>query len=1459
MKYHLLTRNFLAVSLAITPPLQAQALIDRDGDGHSDIWQIAEDIPSGNGADDSDGDGHSDADEETAGTNAWSALSWFRVAEIEIVSVQATRTEGELAWKGVKGKSYQLQHSSDLTAASWLNSAQPLLATSNGPLIQQPDLPSPLNAQFYRVAVSDVDADGDGLTAYEEGIIGTSDQTPNSGGAGSPPDTEVAAQWVAQNDRGITTGTPPPNLREVDVAFIREIEVPSTGAVGADLVTATGTGAWHQLTSWRSGFTPNPSQLATTPPIQGHHPQVHLLDPPAVAGAPKFLTGRIASDGNLWLSSRSLTVLGTFVHHKTLGFGENANLDVLAFDLAHRTFSTREAGVIRYQVVSAVHVEPSGGGSRHLRAVTWNVNPTTGAISGLQFSDPLSAPGLSGQPKLRIAAIAGNQFEIIYTDIFENQCHLPLWTDDNGFISSLPGTSTPLNIRGSGEVSHERLDSVITGLTGSGYATALLYPDNEGVLQRTLQIWDRRPDFYTADTYESHLLTDDSLDLIPNTPGIGLTAPTLTDSFIDNPETGEALAQALATGDFNGDGFDDAAIAAPQRDVNGLSNAGGIFILHGSVTGMENREYVAFWTQNSDDVLGDAAEEDRYGSALASGDFNGDGNDDLAIGIPDKDIGAKNGAGSVQILYGTPFGLSATDNQLITRDSLGQLSAAGDDFGRALCTGDFNGDGRTDLAIGAPGQTVSSQTAAGAVHVLWGAAAGLSTAGSEMFHQDSPGLADTAEASDRFGSALVSGQFNGGIFADLAIGVPLEDVGSATDAGAVQVVYGNAGGFSGSNFITRDGFDGGLDIQGSPADGDNFGWSLAAGDFDGDTAQDLAIGAPGDAVAGPFTGAVHVVYGSFFGLTWAENQFIRQIGSLDPASSLPNTAAEDEDLGWSLTAGDTNGDGFSELIASAPGEDINNKADAGIVFVIPGSAGGLLPVDAVRLHQDTIREENEVQRDADSDSTADDKFGITLASADFNSDGEADFISGIPRKDNADDQLGTGGAHFFHGTASIDEDGPNYFTLSNDFMWTPKTRESVRAMVTDLIRENSGGVGAGKLYSFNESLDIVHMASSTKTMTLLLAAEAIEDGFATLDDPVLFTKLAGETGGSLLDARNADSSSKTDENGARYGFFDEGDTMPLRFLLAAMMGESCNRASVAIGQHIAFKVTGSQHEFVNMMQARADELEMDTSIFGHPAGGWACKVQDAITLQREGVKHPIFVEYSSFENWGDDQPEEVLCGTDFEGVEKCNGPHAQFMSMGTYPGRYTWKGGNGLVWFEEGQINNWPPRPDANRCTTSRVTTALRMNRTLSACLQQTGNGDAQSQNLMDYGFRELFTPDHRDLVTFPESGGLVGPEGPVRSKNFATTSWTGHGCAVLIDDYEEIRLNIWALNYTTNQISPAGFAQKSYTLQSGTSYEEPALIDLVKVPTTDSIADFFTVTQVGDALELEIWRSGQE
>lgn len=1022
--------------------------------------------------------------------------------------------------------------------------------------------------------------------------------------------------------------------------------------------------------------------------------------------------------------------------------------------------------------------------------------------------------------------------------------HHPIRVTPGGSIGDSGGDSQPFGIRGEDLKAFVPDAAEVAALTGSGYATGFR---EKGEMK--LAVWDRRPDRKLPNVYKSHLLTDNSLDL-SSAPGVGLTTTILRDSFSPTRQADERVGMVVATGDFNGDQIADGVIGAPGRDVDKLVDAGGVYIMEGDFSGIKDIEAKQLWTQNSIGLVGASAGGDTFGGAVAAGDFNNDGYDDLAIGIPLKDVSGKSDAGAVQILYGTPSGLLSTGNQLITRDSIGQTSAAGDRFAQALATGDFNDDGYADLAIGAPGESVSGHAGAGAVHVLFGAAAGLSTGGSKYIHQDSPGLADQAEAGDGFGQVLAVGDLNGDGDADLAIGIPLEDISSATDAGAVQVIYGDASGFSGSNFISRDGFSGGQDIAETPTSGDNFGWSLAAGDFNNDAADDLAIGVPGDSEKGVFTGAIHVLNGTFLGLTWFNEQFIRQNGSLPPAQSLPSGAAANEDLGWSLAAGDCDGDGFADLVASAPGEDSPTLVDVGAIFVIRGSTTGLLPQSAVMIQQGRSRNEGDDVQTADSSQVAGDKFGISVACGDFNLDGEDDILVGIPRKDASTTVLGTGAAHYISGSSDFT------ITLSNDFMWEPQRREVVRGIVTDLIRETAPGLG--KLYSHNEGQPVVHMASSTKTMTLLLAVEAIEAGEVSLDDEVTVSMLAGTTFGSTLPLRDINGNAVLDGNQQAITFLQTGDTMPLKFMLAAMMGESCNRASVAIGQFLSLRLTDNPDNFITMMNNRASQLGMSTSTFGHAAGGWICKIQDTVNLQKEGVKHPLFLKFASFEMWGDDQPDEVLCGTDVANNSKCNGLFFQFMSMGLYPGRHSWKGGNGGLWTGAGDANNVPAQPTASFCTTSRVCTALRMDRTLAACLQQTGSGDEDVRRLLDRGYRELFTPDLRDTVEFPESGGLVGPEGPLRVKNFAVDGWEGFGVTAVIDDNEEMKLNVWKLNYGTNQMSFHGNAVREYKLASGTTFQEPALVGLSDV-TGDAIADHFTVHLIGERLELKMWRAGEE
>ena len=139
-------------------------------------------------------------------------------------------------------------------------------------------------------------------------------------------------------------------------------------------------------------------------------------------------------------------------------------------------------------------------------------------------------------------------------------------------------------------------------------------------------------------------------------------------------------------------------------------------------------------------------------------DFNGDGVADLAIGAP----GENNFSGVVHVLYGaSPGGVSAAGSQVWSQNSTGiaGTAEAADTFGETLAAGDFNGNGVADLAIGAPGENNFS----GVVHVLYGASpGGVSAAGSQVWSQNSTGIAGTAESSDIFGNSLAAGKLSTG-------------------------------------------------------------------------------------------------------------------------------------------------------------------------------------------------------------------------------------------------------------------------------------------------------------------------------------------------------------------------------------------------------------------------------------------------------------------------------------------------------------------------------------------------------------------------------------------------------------------------------------------------------------------------------------------------------------------------
>ncbi len=539
-------------------------------------------------------------------------------------------------------------------------------------------------------------------------------------------------------------------------------------------------------------------------------------------------------------------------------------------------------------------------------------------------------------------------------------------------------------------------------------------------------------------------------------------------------EAGDQLGRVLATGDFNGDSYEDLATSSPYEG-DGVSKTGLVIIYYGGPDGIGSRGTERF---NQSAVSGQTNESwDRFGWSLAAGNFNGDAYEDLAIGLPYEHVGGIADSGMVVVMFGSSRGLLPATSEAFTQSSVvAATNETNDHFGFALAAGNFNGDGYDDLAIGVPGEDTEGKTDTGMVAIMFGSRRGLLPSNSESFTQSRVDAA-TNERGDRFGFALAAGNFDGDRFDDLAVGVPYESTGGKTDTGMVAIMFGSSSGLLPSR---NESFTQSSVAGVSNESYDRFGKVLTTGNLNGDAYDDLVIGVPyKDRMGASDAGYVAVMYGSARGL----------LPSTSEAVSQPQGYAAQEygdRFGWAVTCADFDGDGFDDLVVGVPREDVDGHTDNGTIMAFFGSAQGVLPARSYWLRQKWFggAEENG------------DQFGYALAAGDFNRDGHAQIAVGAPYEDLG--SVSNAGAVFVSGLEPA----------------LPRLRSTRTAIVIDT---NTAEVYGAKMPDKRRA-----MASTTKIMTALLTIEAIDSGAIRRTDFVTISANAAGTIGSTMNLNTGD-------------------------------------------------------------------------------------------------------------------------------------------------------------------------------------------------------------------------------------------------------------------------------------------------------------------------------------------------
>jgi predicted nucleic acid-binding Zn-ribbon protein len=434
-------------------------------------------------------------------------------------------------------------------------------------------------------------------------------------------------------------------------------------------------------------------------------------------------------------------------------------------------------------------------------------------------------------------------------------------------------------------------------------------------------------------------------------------------SFLGEDANDESGCSVAGAGDVNGDGYDDILISA-WRDEDGGSESGQTYLILGKSSGwsmdtdLSNAD-ASFWGEDVNDYSG-------Y-SVASAGDVNGDGYDDILIGVPyDSDGGAY--AGQSYLILGKASGwsmdtdLSNADASFLGEDSLDWSGIS------VASAGDVNGDGLSDILIGAYNDE-DGGASAGQTYLILGKASGwsmdtsLSNADASFWGED---------ASDLSGCSVAGAcDVNGDGYDDILIGAYGDEDGGG-GAGQTYLILGKASGWS----MDTDLSNADASFWGEDA-GDRSGFSVAsAGDVNGDRYDDILIGAYENEEVGVNAGQTYLILGKASG--WSMDTDL----SKADASFL---AEDDGDYaGYSVAgAGDVNGDGYDDVLIGAHYDEGGGSSSGQTYLILGKSSGWSMDTDLSNADASFIGE----------DST--DWSGYSVAGAgDVNDDGYYDILIG---------------------------------------------------------------------------------------------------------------------------------------------------------------------------------------------------------------------------------------------------------------------------------------------------------------------------------------------------------------------------------------------------------------------------------------------------------------------------------